>query len=476
MAIIGTRDEVVRPTKNAMPDFFFDTALLPTGWAEAVRLTVAADGLIAAVTAGASPEGTDRFAGPVLPGLINLHSHAHQRALAGLAERADPGTDSFWAWRQTMYAFLERLTPDDVETIATQLYVEMLEAGYTSVAEFHYLHNQPDGQPYDDPAEMAVRLAAAADRAGIGLTLLPVLYTQAGFDGTAVAGPQRRFRLDVDGCAVVLDRLATPITGSEAGQHALGLAPHSLRAAAPKAVTELVSLRDQVLPGAPIHIHVAEQMKEVDDCLAWCRRRPVDLLFDTQSVDATWCLIHATHMTMEETARVTASGAVVGLCPSTEANLGDGIFPAERFLRQGGRFGIGSDSHVSVGPVEELRWLEYAQRLTTHRRAVLADRSRGSTGRCLIDWALAGGTRASGRPIGALAVGHRADFVVLDGQAPALAGRTGDTLLDSWVFSGNARAIDTVVVGGRSVVEGGRHRAASPVADAYRRCVAHLLG
>ncbi|MDE0335931.1 MAG: formimidoylglutamate deiminase, partial [Defluviicoccus sp.] len=354
--------------------YAFDRVLTPEGWLAPGRIEIGGDGRIAAVGAG---EGSERVGGIALPGMPNLHSHAFQRAMAGLTERAGPGADSFWTWRETMYRFVARLDPNDVEAIAAQLYCEMLKAGYTAVAEFHYLHHAPDGSPYGDPAEMAERVTAAARRTGIALTLLPVLYDAGGFGGAPTGGAQRRFANDADRLLGIVETMRQR-HGAEPGFR-VGLAPHSLRAVGPESLADAVAGLDAMDGDASIHIHIAEQTREVEDCVAWSGRRPVEWLLDAHDVGPRWCLVHATHMTDGETRALAATGAVAGLCPTTEANLGDGLFPLQHYLETGGRLGIGSDSHVSVSPVEELRWLEYGQRLTSRRRNVAAS-PEGSTG------------------------------------------------------------------------------------------------
>jgi formimidoylglutamate deiminase len=404
----------------------------------------------------------------VLPGMANLHSHAFQRAMAGLAERRSQSEDSFWTWREVMYAFAGRIGPDELRAIAAQLYVEMLKAGYTQVCEFHYLHHRPDGRPYADPAAMSLALIEAARETGIGITLLPALYMSGGFDGRPLSERQRRFGFELDDYLRLLDRLIaleTPLVR-------VGIALHSLRAvpeAAMRGVLESGLARDR-----PIHIHVAEQIGEVQDCLAIRNARPVDWLLDHAPVDARWCLVHATHLSETETARLAASGAVAGLCPTTEANLGDGLFPLKTYLDAGGRIGIGSDSHISVSVVEELRWLEYGQRLATRHRNVSASQASPSTGETLFRHALSGGAQAAGVSTGALAKAARADFVVLDDASPLLAGRDTAHLLDSFVFAGNANLVRRVVAGGETVVDEFRHRDRERIAARYRDVVERL--
>lgn len=446
----------------------FASALLPEGVAENVTIGIGADGTIGTVAAGRDDGATATEPGLALPGIPNLHSHAHQRAMAGLAERSGTSADSFWTWRQAMYRFLERMGPEELEAVAAQLYLEMLQAGYTSVAEFHYLHHDPAGTAYADPAEMSRRIFAAARRTGIALTHLPVLYAASGFGGTPLGPGQKRFALDADGALALLAALA----GEGDSLRRLGLAPHSLRAAPPD---ELARAVQGLAPDQPIHIHIAEQRKEVEDCLAWSRRRPVEWLLDAQEVDARWCLIHATHLAESEIAGLAASGAVAGLCPTTEANLGDGFFAAADYLAQGGAFGIGSDSHISVSPVEELRWLEYGERLRRQGRAILSGGPDRSTGRRLLEAALAGGARALAQPVGRLAPGLRADLIVLDTDHPLLAGRQGEALIDSWIFSGNRNPVRHVMVGGVWVIRDGRHAAEEEIGGRFRRAMRHLM-
>jgi formimidoylglutamate deiminase len=447
---------------------YADYAFLPSGWARNVELRIAEDGELVEVRQAARLDATRRIGGYVLPGMPNLHSHAFQRAMAGLAERMGEGSDSFWTWREAMYHFAGRLEPESMHAIAAQLYVEMLKAGYTSVCEFHYLHHRSGGKAYEPATAMARALIEAAHDTGIGLTLLPTLYMTGGLDGRAPSDRQLRFRHKV---ADFL-RLAGELRAAQNDQLTVGLALHSLRAVPEDAMDEV--LASELAEDGPIHIHIAEQMAEVDDCLKARRQRPVHWLLDHAAIDPRWCLVHATHVTKQEVLGVAEAGAVVGLCPTTEANLGDGLFPLRTFLDAGGAIGIGSDSHVSVSPVEELRWLEYGQRLATFRRNVMARKSAPSTGENLWRAALVGGAQASGRRIGALAPGHRADLVVLDEQAPELAGRSAPHLLDSVVFAGNRNLVRDVMVGGRWLVRNGRHQHEDAIAKRYRKVAADL--
>jgi formimidoylglutamate deiminase len=450
-----------------MPAFWSATALLPTGWAQNVRFTVA-DGLIASVESGTAPDPADETLQITLPGLANVHSHAFQRGMAGLAEhRGGNSDDNFWSWREVMYRFLDRLTPDDMEAVATMAYAEMLETGYTHVGEFHYLHNDADGQPYADPAEMAARIAAAARATGIGLTLLPVFYAHSNFGGQAPKHGQRRFIHNLDSFALLLE--SCPALLSPGDQ--LGIAPHSLRAVTPDELATLTALHSH----GPIHIHAAEQQKEVQDSLAWSSQRPVEWLLDHAGLDERWCLIHATHLTDAETDALAASGAVAGLCPITEANLGDGIFPAARFLAAGGRIATGTDSNILIDPAQELRGLEYSQRLAHQARNVLASDTQPSVARRLFEATLAGGAQAMGIAP-ALAVGHPADFVTLNAAHPALHGRKGDQLLDNWIFAARSGCVDSVWKRGRQVVSGGQHSESAVVTARYLKVVDRIMG
>ena len=452
-----------------MTAYAFDRVLTPDGWLAPGTVEVGADGRIAGVEPG---ERGERIGGVALPGMPNLHSHAFQRAMAGLSERAGPGEDSFWTWREVMYGFVDRLGPDDSEAIAAQLYCEMLKAGYTAVAEFHYLHHAPDGSPYGDLAEMAERVTAAARRTGIALTLLPVLYNAGGFGGAPMGGAQRRFANDAERLLRIVEAMGQRHSTNPSFR--VGLAPHSLRAVGPESLADAVAGLDAMDRDAPIHIHVAEQTKEVEDCVAWSGRRPVERLLETQDVGPRWCLVHATHMTPDETRALAATGAVAGLCPTTEANLGDGLFPLGAYLEAGGRLGIGSDSHVSVSPVEELRWLEYGQRLAARRRNIAAP-ARGSTGAGLHAAALEGGAAATARETGALEAGRAADIVTLDAAHPLLAGKTDDAILDTYVFAGNANPVRDVMVGGSWVVRNGRHPEEDAIGREFVRTMERLV-
>src|SRR5215467_5267508 len=454
-----------------MTSLWFESALLPSGWARGVRLT-SSGGRIERVTTDTRPQPLDDRHAIALPGLPNVHSHAFQRGLAGLTERRAAGADSFWSWRELMYRFLDRMGPEQLEAISTLCFAEMLEAGFTHVGEFHYLHHDCDGTPFADPAELAGRVAAAAAVTGIGLTLLPVFYAHGGFGAAPPAPRQRRFVTDVEGFARLLEacrRVVRPLAGAS-----VGVAPHSLRAVTPPELSAIVQLGQ----AGVVHIHIAEQMREVDECRAWSGRRPIEWLLEAQAVDAKWCLVHATHATDAELAGIAAATAVVGLCPITESSLGDGIFPAAEFGRSRGRIGIGSDSNIQLDAAAELCTLEYSQRLAQRARNVLAAGADVSTGRTLFQQALAGGWQALHADVAVnprgLVRGASFDAVTLAANHPALLERHGDELLDSWIFAGGRELIDCVWRAGERVVSGGRHRDRDALIARYGR-VLHAL-
>jgi len=397
-----------------------------------------------------------------LPGIANLHSHAFQRAMAGMAERRGDPSDSFWTWREAMYRIAARFDPDSLHAVASQLYAEMLEAGYTRVCEFHYLHHAPDGRPYADPAAMSNALVRAARDTGIRLTLLPVLYMSGGFDGRALSSRQRRFGFDVDGYL----RLFEALRAQQGDGLRVGCALHSLRAVPATAMREVLA----ALPhDTPVHIHIAEQIGEVQDCLALRGARPVEWLLANTEVDARWTLVHATHLDGGEIAGIARSGATVALCPTTEANLGDGLFPMRDFLDANGRWGIGSDSHISVSPVEELRWLEYGQRLLSRHRNVIADANSPSVGETLLRGVA--DSRASATGVD----DHGDEWLLLDADAPQFAGATDDDVVDRWIFSGNRPLLREVQVRGETLVTEGRHRDRDAIAARYREVISELL-
>ncbi len=433
-----------------MPTLHLEQALIKGQIAHHVSVSVRS-GRFATVMADSQPSrGATRISGLTLPGMPNLHSHAFQRGMAGLGEMRGASDDSFWTWREVMYRFLDRLTPDDVAAIAAQAYIEMLESGFTSVCEFHYLHHDIDGRPYADLAAMAAAIAQAAGETDIGLTLLPVLYRFGGFGAQEPGHGQRRFINAPDAFATLL--AASRKVVARLDDAVVGIAPHSLRAVADSDLDLVRSLAGS----APIHLHIAEQEKEVADCLAWSGQRPVEWLRDHVGLSPQWCLIHATHLSPAERDGMADDGTIAGLCPMTEANLGDGIFDGVAFAEAGGRYGVGTDSNIQIGVAAELRQLEYSQRLRDRRRARLAPVG-GSVGVALYSAALSGGAQASGRAIGSIEPGLRADLVTLDGDHPALAGRTGDALLDSAIFAASELPVKEVRVGGKLVVSEGRH-------------------
>ncbi len=451
-----------------MPSVWFDTVLLGDDWRHRVRVSHSG-GVIIAVETDAAPLPDDERAAIGVPGLGDVHSHAFQRGMAGLAERRGRDGDDFWSWRQAMYRFVDHLDPPDVEAVAALAYAEMLESGFTRVGEFHYLHHDCDGAPYADIAELAARLAAAADSTGIGLTLLPVFYAHSGFAGAPSHAEQRRFVNTPDTYARLVGASRHALEGLP--DAVVGLAPHSLRAVTPDELAQILPLAED----GPIHIHIAEQAREVEDCIAWSGRRPVEWLLDNVPIDARWCLVHATHLTDAETDRLARGSGVVGLCPITEANLGDGLFPAERFVEGGGRFGVGSDSNVLIDAAEELRLLEYGQRLCGRKRNVLASGDRPSVGGALFRAALAGGGQALGVGRGGIQVGASADMVSLDASHPAFIGREGDSLLDGWLFAARGGAVDGVWRRGRKVVADGRHVRKADFVQAFARSLNRVL-
>ncbi len=445
--------------------YWFQRAWIDNQWQRDVRLTVA-EGRFSALETGVDAAPDDERHAAALPGLCNVHSHGFQRGMAGLSERRSHPDDNFWSWREIMYRFLDQLTPDDVAAITAQAYAEMLEGGFTRVGEFHYLHHDPAGAPYADPAAMAGAIVEASAATGIGLTLLPVFYAHGNFGGAAPSPGQRRFLSDIDGFAQLLDASRAKLIGDAN----IGIAPHSLRAVAPDQLAALLAMS----PSGPVHIHAAEQEKEVADCVAWSGARPVAWLLDNVGVDARWCLIHSTHLDVREVLRLAASGAVAGLCPITEANLGDGIFPAVDYLTADGRFGVGTDSNILIDAAGELRALEYSQRLARRARALLAATRSPFVGANLYARALAGGAQALGVEAG-FAVGQSADIVSLDLDRPSFAGTDDATLLDRWIFAGGAGTIDCVWRAGVKRVKGGRHVDRMAIAAAYRKSVARIV-
>ncbi|MXZ29106.1 MAG: formimidoylglutamate deiminase [Gammaproteobacteria bacterium] len=455
-----------------MKELLFSKMLTDKGWSRNVLVEIDSQGMIRRIDADMNGAQAQMIGGVAIPGVPNAHSHAHQRLLAGLAETG-AGRDSFLRWRELMYRIVERIDPDRFQAVAALAYMEMLKSGYTSVAEFHYLHHDAGGSPYAEPAEMGLRCIAAAEDAGIALTLLPSLYAYGGFGQAPTGVGQARFVCDSGGYMEIYSALAKAV--EERTEVRLGFAPHSLRAVDEPLLYEVLAGVRQADPDAPVHMHVAEQRSEVDECLVWCGASPVQRLLDSVAVDAHWNLVHATHMSDSERSALAATQASVVLCPTTEANLGDGAFPARKWLDLEGRFSIGSDSQITISPTDELRLLEYAQRLASESRNVLADESGGSLGRALLEGALKGGASALGQRCGILEEGARADIVVLDSEHPALIARDGDEVLDSWIFAGGAACVRDVFVGGRQVVSGGRHVNGPEIVARYREAARALL-
>jgi formimidoylglutamate deiminase len=437
--------------KSEAKKFFAAQAWVRGAWAKDVLLTVAGDGTWQSIEPGATAqqqEGATRLPGPVLPGLVNAHSHAFQRAMAGLTERRSAGahaSDDFWSWRDRMYTAANRITPEQLEAIAGQLYAELLAGGYTQVCDFHYLHNDTSGAPYANPIEMALALVRAAQRTGIGLTLLPTLYMRSGFKATGLREDQRRFSSTPESVLRMVEDIQRQTKGD--ARINAGVAVHSLRAASPAAIHELTGAARAA--GLPVHIHIAEQTQEVDDCVAHTGQRPIEWLLNNAGVDARWNLVHATHATPAELQGVQANGASIVICPATEANLGDGVFDLPAYAAAGGKWSIGSDSHVTRSWSEELRLLEYSQRLTLRQRNIAARiLGQESSAAGLFESALAGGLPATGQMQGGIAPGHRADFVTVDMESPALLGVPQSHVLDALVFSSPGAAFGEVFVAG----------------------------
>ncbi|MDX1459700.1 MAG: formimidoylglutamate deiminase [Xanthomonadales bacterium] len=443
--------------------------LLEDGWAQDRLIHCDEHGMIRSISEGRRDQAREVLQGPVVPGMPNLHSHAFQRLMTGLTGAKGAGRDSFWTWRQAMYGFANRITPEQLEDCAAWLFAEMLTAGYTSCAEFHYVHHQKNGQPFDQPAEMSARILAASDHGGMPLTLLPVLYQVSGF-GAADANPeQARFAHDLD---AYLRLVSAASDLAAAASHArVGYAPHSLRAVPASSIRELGSVMNSE---DVIHIHIAEQPAEVEDCLAHTGQRPVAWLLDHANLGSHWCLVHATHVEPEEIRGMASTGAIAGLCPTTEADLGDGVFDAVRFTDAGGSFGIGSDSNLVVSPVSELQLLEFTQRLMRRERNCLRE-GDWPTGRYLWQHAAKAGAQALGQPCGALGPGLRADLVELNPDHPLLAERSGDEVLETWVMSGTAALVRTVFTAGQARVREGRHVDYDALAGRYRDAVHALL-
>jgi formimidoylglutamate deiminase len=459
-----------------MTTLFAPTALLPDGWADNVLIEYDKEGWIVGVDSFKNPDATAKEAefvtGPLIPGMPNIHSHAFQRAMAGLAERATGKKDSFWSWRDTMYRFLAFIEPEDMEALAAQIFVEMLKAGYTTVGEFHYIHHQKDGSPYPDRSILSRQIIRAALETGIAITHLPSLYAYAGFGEKPPTEGQKRFLNTVPQLMRVIEELYAEYRGTP--QVTIGLAHHSLRAVSPEMLREGTAAFRKFLPDSPIHIHAAEQMGEVEGCIEWSGKRPVEWLLENGNIDEKWCLVHCTHVNDEEIKGLAKSGAVAGLCPTTEANLGDGIFPLVKYFNEGGNFAIGSDSHITVSVVEELRWLEYIQRLVYRERTIIKDHDIPSVGATLYDRTLSGGAQALGRKTGKIDAGYRADFLVLDPNLPVMTGKIRDHILDAAIFGANENPVRDVMVGGRWVVKNRHHKREEAVLEKFRKVMGKL--
>lgn len=455
-----------------MAALFASDALLPSGWARDVLVEWDGAGIISSVVANAAPGAAARAAGPLAPGIANVHSHAFQRAMAGLAEFRGHPTDDFWTWREEMYRLVRILTPEDIESIARFLYIEMLKHGYTTVAEFHYMHNDGDGRPYADKAETCNRIVAAAGEAGIALTLLPVLYAHGGFRHKPLSPAQKRFGGDPAFIIELLHEVAAFHLPNPLLR--LGVAPHSVRAVDALLLTELVDAAVRIDATMPIHMHVSEQVGEVADCIETHGTTPLAWVRDLVDVNDRWCFIHATHLTQIEMRGLAGSGAAVGLCPMTEANLGDGIFEFAPWFEARAPWSIGGDSHVSVSPFEELRALEYSQRLRHRVRNVIADEEAPDVAANLWLGASSGGARSVGQPVGAIATGKRADLVVLDGGDVDFAGLGASAALGVAIFSGSSNRVRDVFVAGSRVVDNGRHARQESAAAAFRSTLERL--
>jgi formimidoylglutamate deiminase len=431
---------------------FAERILLSKGWQHQQTLTID-NGVITKIENGYI-NGAEKV-GVVIPGMVNCHSHAFQRAFAGFSEQGSEGQDSFWTWRNIMYKFIDQLTAENAQTIATQLYIEMLKMGYTRVAEFHYLHHDINGDNHAELAEMAKAIFQASEQSGLGLTLLPVLYRFSGFGPLAPNDGQKRFINSTEQFNQLVSRCFT--LSAEFENTNVGIAPHSLRAVDKASLEQAVKHVRSLDNKAPIHIHIAEQQKEVDDCLAHYNQRPVEWLLNNAELDEQWCLIHATHINEQERQGIIASKAIAGICPTTEANLGDGIFPTAEFLAEKGTLAIGSDSHISVNPVEELRWLEYAQRLIKQQRAILSTENEASVGRNLWQQAALGGAQSTNSNTGELAIGKQADLLVLNSKEVALFAHSDQHILDSLIFASQRNMVNDVMVNGRWVIKAGKH-------------------
>jgi len=463
---------------------YADNILLKDGWASDKTITIE-QGVITAIDDG-NFAGAEVAKGAVIPGMVNCHSHAFQRAFAGFSEQGSEGQDSFWTWRKIMYQFLAQLSEVDAKNIAKQLYIEMLKMGYTRVAEFHYLHHDIDGSTYEanavegdtingnsaNLATMAQAIFDAAKESGIGLTLLPVLYQHSGFGEQAPSDGQKRFINSTE----QFNQLVSDcfVLSEQYSNTNVGIAPHSLRAVDKTSLSSAVAHVRGLNPQAPIHIHISEQQKEVDDCLAHYGKRPVQWLLDNAELDKHWCLIHATHINEEERKGIITKQAIAGICPTTEANLGDGVFPTTEFMAENGTIAIGSDSHISVNPIEELRWLEYVQRLTKQQRAILASTEQASVGQHLWQQAAIGGAQSTNSNTGYLAIGKQADLLVLDSDKTKLFANTSQHLLDSMIFASQQNPIADVMVNGQWQIIAQQHLEQEQTSNNFAKLLTRL--
>jgi formimidoylglutamate deiminase len=454
-----------------MTTLFAENALLPDGWANNVLIEIDKNGWIVGIDTFKKPPdadtGAEIVAGPLIPGIPNVHSHAFQRAMAGMAERASGKKETFWNWRETMYRFSSFIEPEDMEPLAAQVFVEMLKAGYTSVGEMHYIHHRQDGKPYPDAGIMSQQVIRAALETGIAITHMPALYAYGGFGAQPPEEAQKRFLSTVPTLMRLIGELAGEFRNTP--QVTIGFAPHSLRAISPEMLLEGTQAFRHLVPDGPIHILTAAQEREVEDCRLWSGQRPVSWLLENGGVDAQWCFIHATHINAEEIQGMTEAGVVAGLCPTTEANTGGGIFPLVEYFNAGGKFAIGSGSNISLNAMEELRWLEYIQRLTHQERTLLKQNDIPSVGATLFENALAGGAQALGRKTGRIEIDHRADFLVLDPDAPCMTGKIRDHILDAAIFASSSNSIRDVMAGGRWVVLNHHHKREEQTLENFRR-------
>lgn len=445
--------------------YFIERAFLSHGWTKDVRLSVDTHGFISSLQENVLAQEKDQRLSIVIPGLVNCHSHSFQRVMAGLTEYQVSSKDNFWSWRKTMYHFANLLSPEELQHIASYLYLEMIKQGYTSVAEFHYVHHQADGVHYSSLSQLSQSIINAANVVGINLTLLPVLYMNAGFGDQAILDEQKRFGNSLESYLRIHEEAVQYCSAQH--QHNVGLALHSLRAVSADTISEAINYSKFIAQPCPVHIHIAEQTEEVEQSLEMLGKRPVEWLLDNYDVDKNWCLIHATHITEKEIANIARSGATVGICPSTEANLGDGFFPLRQYLDQGGYIAVGSDGNTCTNPIEELRWLEYGQRLLSRTRNITSDKKERHTGTNLYTNCLAGGARSIGQRTGTLKVGHRADLLVLDECSADLCSIPDDYIIDTLLFGAGRSLIKSVMINGEWKITDFNHIDQSRIKDKF---------